>query len=251
MQPPFPKYTIYCDESSTSEPFTVIGAIIMHKSTAESGELRLDEIIRQRNGSNDCKWEKVKRKTEPLYAHLVDCFFSAVQSGHFHYYALVIENAKMDHKTFNEGDKEIGFNKMLFQLLFQFVRKYGGQPRFYAFLDRRTTVHTPENMRRMLNAKAARDLQITHKPFRACQFRDSEKVRLIQLTDIITGAIAYQTNSRHIADGAAEHKVRIAELVASKAGLTSLARPTPRRTQCFDIWHFDLDRAKGSRAPRR
>ena len=107
-------------------------------------------------------------------------FLQSLSGGWFHYYSLVVDNSKMDHKRFNDGDKEIGFNKMLFRLLFQFARKYRSQPIFYAYLDHRATVHTPDRMRLMLNGRARKVLNVTHNPFRVCQFRNSEDVRLIQ-----------------------------------------------------------------------
>lgn len=228
----------------------MIGATVMHETVAERAEPRLDDIIKNLGGSQDCKWAKVKKHNRDVYEDIVNAFFKGVGAGWFHYYALVVDNSKMNHKLFNDGDKEIGFNKMLFQLLFQFARKYRNRPRFYAYLDHRTTIHTPERMRQMLNGRAHKTLSVTHNPFRVCQFRHSEEVRLIQATDVITGAIAYHTNHRHFELNAASPKVELAQMIADKANLPFLSKPTPYSDSGFDIWHIDLTASAASRAPR-
>lgn len=155
----------------------------------------------------------------------------------------------MNHRLYNEGDKELGFNKMLFQLLYSLARKYKSRPRFYAYLDYRTTKHTPERLRDMLNRKAARDLRVTHNPFRVCQFRQSHEVRLIQATDILTGAIAFKLNQHDVVVGAAVQKVELMNHITSEMNLRSLAYSTTyaqREMSNVDIWHIDLtSRAKG------
>lgn len=247
------KYCLYCDESSTSDRFTVIGATLLHESLAEHAQGSFDTLIDQFGGSSELKWTKCKRLNLPLYKEITSAYFKCIQSGHFKYQALVIDNSKMDHKTYNEGDKEIGFNKMLFFLLYSFVRKFRNRPRFYAFLDERTTKHSPDRLRRMLNARALRDHQITHNPYRLCQFRDSKALRMIQITDIITGAIAFQTNHKQHAIGTAQHKIELANHIMNESGQPTLALPTPTRELDFGIWHFDFERASksGSRASRR
>lgn len=154
----------------------------------------------------------------------------------------------MNHRLYNEGDKEIGFNKMLFQLLYKLVREYRSRPRFYAFLDERTTKHTPDRLRTMLNAKAARDLKIVHNPYRVCRFRKSHDVRLIQLADVLTGAIGYKVNGQETRADAARCKLDLLDHITSAAGVSSLAKPTQWPANGFDIWHIDLlARAEGIR----
>jgi hypothetical protein len=75
-------------------------------------------------------------------------------------------------------------------------------------------------------------------------FRKSEESRLIQMTDVVAGAIAYQTNKHGAAVDAATYKVAMAEHAAASAGVPSLAVPTPYSQSGFSIWHLQADPRK-------
>lgn len=246
----FEKFHIYCDEAGTSDRFTIIGLIFCAERVALKFEPWLEEIAQRHGGTSEVKWTKAKKHNLRLYKEFSSAFFRARNRNLAHYYCIVIDNSKMNHKLYNEGDKELGFNKMLFQLLYKMVREYRHRPRLYAYLDHRTTKHTPERLREMLNAKAARDLHVTHFPYRVCHFRQSHESRMIQLADVITGAICYRANRKHLLVGAADYKKELADHIEREARVLSLSAPTRFPSDGFDVWHIDLTaRARGVRRP--
>lgn len=249
--PDFEKFNIYCDESSTSDRYTVIGAVFCRASMADKITQALDLIVATHGGTSELKWGKIKKHNSFMYAAVLTSFFNMLRRGYVQYYAIVVDNSKMNHKQYNEGDKEIGFNKMLFQLLYKFVRIFRSRPRFFAFLDDRTTKHTTKALRNMLNNKASRDLQIHHNPYRYCEFHKSETQRLIQAADIISGAIAFRMNQKNIIAGAAQHKIGVMEVVRELANVTDLRLPTGFPSNGFDIWHIDFDAADRRRLMRK
>lgn len=247
----FQKFHIYCDESCTQHQFTVIGCVFCHEALVSRLNNKIAEIQGRHGIKSEMKWNKVKPGNLAAYKEVVDLFVRGKNANQMHYYALVVNNSQMNHRLYNEGDKEIGFNKMLFQVLFQFVRRYRQRPRFYAYLDGRTTKHTPEKLRTMLNAKASKDFSIVHNPFRVCQFRPSEAEPLIQLADILSGAVGYVTNEMDLKTGAAAHKVNLSAYIRDQLRLTSLGMPTDYATVGFNLWHFrHVAYVRGSRAPR-
>lgn len=211
----------------------------------------LDLIVAAHGGTSELKWSKIKKHNTRMYDAIMASFFNMLRRGYVQYYALVVDNSKMNHKQWNEGDKEIGFNKMLFQLLFKFVRIFRSRPRFYVFLDDRTTKHTPDNLRKMLNAKAAKDLKISHNPYRYCEFHKSETQRLIQIADVISGAIAFRINQKNVLTGAAQHKIDTLAVITRLANVTDLRQPTGFPSNGFDIWHIDFDAADRKRLMRK
>lgn len=247
--PDFQKYHVFCDESATNDRYTVIGALVCHESVVPKFTRWLDSIVEDGPPTSELKWGKVKAHNLPRYKRVAAATMKACEKGFSKYYAIIIDNEAMNHKLFNEGDKEIGFNKMLFQLLYKLCRSYRNRPRFYAHLDFRTTKHGPDRLRRMLNAKAARDLRITHNPFRSCQFRKSHEVRLIQATDIIAGAIGYKANQKDQRTGAAWYKTELMLHITQCCGVQSLATETTFDASDrlgFDVWRIDLrSRAHG------
>jgi hypothetical protein len=239
----FDKFNIYCDESSTSDRYTVIGAVFCRASMADKVVQALDLIVAAHGGTSELKWSKVKKHNARMYEAVMTRAFELLHRGYIQYYAIVVDNSKLNHKQYNEGDKEIGFNKMLFQLLFKFVRSFRSRPRFFAFLDDRTTKHTPQTLRKMLNAKAAKDLQIHHNPYRYCEFHKSETQRLIQIADVISGAIAFRMNQKNVLTGAAQHKIDMMDVITKLAKVSDLRLPTSFPANGFDVWHIDFDAA--------
>jgi Protein of unknown function (DUF3800) len=233
-----PKYHVYCDESSqTKHRYIVLGALICQASNAPRIAATIEHIIKPHGGTSELKWE---RRNLPMYKAVASGFGQMIERGYLHYYALVVDTHQVDHEKYNEGDPELGFSKFLFTLLFKFARVYQTDYRFYVFLDERTTKHTPELLRTILNARARRQNIRDFDPYRTVEFVKSEKSRLIQLTDVITGAIAYETNMHHVAPGAASYKIEMMRHVTACVHARRLAIPTPVAGKGFDIWHLDL-----------
>jgi hypothetical protein len=115
-----------------------------------------------------------------MYIAFATAYFQMLEAGYLHNYALVIDNNTVDHKTFNDGDHDLGFTKFMFTLLYKFARVNRSECLFYCFLDNRTTQHTPEPMKGMLNARVRRDIPRGYDPYRLVTFVESEKSRLIQ-----------------------------------------------------------------------
>lgn len=237
----FPRFHIYCDESSqTKHRYTVIGAAFCRSTSAPRIAATVEAAIAPFGGSSELKWQKVKRKNLPMYEAAVTTFFRLLHGKSLHYYCLVIDNQTVDHKKYSGDDHDLGFTKFVFTLLYKFSRIYKDKNLFYCFLDDRTTRHRPEAMQVALNARVRRDAPRGYDPYRLVAFTESHKSRLIQMTDIITGAIAYETNQHHAAAGPAEYKVALMKHAAKSAGVYTLAAPTRTFGTGFDIWHLEF-----------
>lgn len=243
---------IYCDESSqTGHRYMVIGALCCRTDTAFKIATVFDETIQPFNVSSELKWTKVKRHSVRMYEEVMDAAFALIVTGHLTYQCIVIDTTKTDHKTYNEGDPEIGFNKYLFLLLDRYSYKYRSFPSFRAYLDRRETKHTPERMREMLNLRAAKR-KLVYEPFSSVQFIRSENSRLIQVADIITGAIAYTSNRQFLAAEAAKYRQKMADYIAQHAEMGTLANetPFPHSLAGFGIWHLRWGQPRRRYTPR-
>jgi hypothetical protein len=207
----------------------------------------INHVIAPFGGTNELKWQKVKRKTLPMYTALTTAYFQMLDKDFLNYYCLVIDTQTVDHKKYNNGDHDLGFTKFLFTLLFKFSRVFKDRNLFYCFLDDRTTKHRPETMQVALNARVRRDAPRGYAPYRLVAFTKSEKSRLIQVTDVITGAIAYELNQHHGAAAPAAHKISLMKHVAKCAKVYTLAAPTRTAGNRFDIWHLEFKDPRGPR----
>jgi hypothetical protein len=230
---------IYCDEShQTADRYMVIGGVIL-TSEMETQFAQAMAMYRADNKMNaEIKWTKVSNQKQREYQALVDLFFSLNRSIHFK--AIVIDTREIDHKRFNKNDAELGFYKLMYQfLLNSFGRYLQTNDQCIITLDERTTSYYKlSTLCAVLNNGLHKKYPNLNQPIRNIQATDSKKSDLIQVADVLMGAIGYQMNDAHICTNAKKSKVVLAEYVAHKAGLINLKRETPFASKNFSIWHF-------------
>jgi hypothetical protein len=85
---------------------------------------RLNDLLRGARlpelPAGEAKWVKVSRSKLSAYKKIVDVVFGNGDLVHFH--SLVVNTRDLDHKTFNQGNRDIGFNKEIYQLAMKFER---------------------------------------------------------------------------------------------------------------------------------
>lgn len=200
----------------------------IHKATAE---------FRQRTGMHsEMKWTRVSRAKLQDYKDFVDIFFQAMSKKWVNFHCVIIDTSEIDHKKYNDSDNEIGFYKFFYQLLLhRFGKTYGLNYDMDVFLDYRDTDYCIEDMTRMLNG-GLRKFAINTSPFKRVTSIDSKKADIIQLNDLIIGAIGYHKNGMHARIDAAAHKLEFMEYIARQARCFPLSAQTPRHRDWFTVW---------------
>jgi hypothetical protein len=230
---------VYADESSQNKHrYLVLGAIIVDLiSTPELIEAitkaRLPELPQ-----GEAKWAKVSKGKLAAYKRMVDVVFDNQDRWHFH--SLFVDTTLQDHKRFNDGDSEIGFNKELYQLANKVGQLYSGVY-FHLYPDHRDTKSSPEELRQILCQGARKRGDSRDWLVRRCQFRDSKKTIPLQVADILIGAIAYQLNSHDKAPDASPAKVELAQYIMKRAGVANIFKGTVRKGP-FTVWPRQLQK---------
>ncbi|HLO76520.1 MAG TPA: DUF3800 domain-containing protein [Magnetospirillum sp.] len=230
---------IYADESSqTAHRYLILGAVTM--ATAAVPDLVAAVRAARLPGlpHGEVKWTKVSAAKLETYRAVVDAFFALSEQNVAHFHSVIIDTSRFDHHRFNQGDREIGFSKMVFQLLAKHARLY--PERLYAYLDSRTTQQSLEDLRLMLNRHAANRLGRPEFPFRRVVFRDSKESDILQLNDVLLGAIAWVKNGHGLRPDASAAKNDLADHIMGRAGLQTLDTDTPRGRNHFSVWNFQL-----------
>jgi hypothetical protein len=224
---------IYLDESSqNNHRFLVLGSTVVEFTKASNLADLIMKARRPDLPEKEAKWAKVSRSKLPAYKRIVDVLFD--NSEDFHFHSLFVDTTQLDHHRFNQGDKEIGFNKEIYQLAMKVSRVYGDRL-FHLYPDYRDTTQRPDDLRLMLNRGCRKRGDTRDWPFRRCQFRDSSKTLALQLTDVVIGAIAYQLNGHSKAAGASPAKVELSEYVLNRAGIADITKGTARVSR-FTVW---------------
>ena len=228
---------VFVDESSqNNHRYLVLGAVVV--GLLDSDELcRLLQAAREPElPKKEAKWVKVSKKKIAPYKRMVDVLFD--NSGIVHFHSLFVDTFQVNHHKFNDGDREIGFNKEIFQLARKVSRLYATDL-FHLYPDYRNTSQTPENLRLILNRHCDKAGDKRDWPFRRCQFRDPAATLPLQLADIITGALAFHLNGHVNAEGASPYKTELAQYVLDRAKVKDVLKGTTRSGE-FTIWPRQL-----------
>jgi hypothetical protein len=240
------KFHLYCDEScQNAHRYTVIGATLCRPDAASKIRDRLNELIELHGQSRhrELKWTNLKRHKLNLYRDVTSAYFQMMDQRMLRYRCLVIDTTTVNHDLYSDGDHDLGFTKFMFVLLYSFAEMLRSNVHFHAFIDERSTKHPIEIMKYTLNNKCKTHLPAHKQPFQTVRFIKSEESRLIQATDIITGAIAAETNGHHLLPNSSAHKVNLMRHIAACAQLDTLALHKFRWPN-FSIWHLDVEKGR-------
>ncbi len=172
------KFHIYCDESSqTAHRYTMIGATFCRADAAPVVAAKINETISSHAGNEptELKWTKIKKHNLSLYKDVAADCFEFMDAKMLHYRCLVIDGSKANHRVFSDGDKELGFVKFEFWLLYSFVQKFGDGVDYCAFIDERNTRFEPETTQCILNNKAKTDFSRRRDPFKSVKYLDFQE----------------------------------------------------------------------------
>jgi len=218
--------------------YLVLGGLIFNTEKREAlfNRLRAERLPELPKG--EMKWGKVSNSKLAAYKRVVDVFWDPEFADAVHFHSLVADSSKFDHKRFNQGNREIGFNKEVFQI----ANKFGGlyqRGLFHVYLDKRETSQRPDELRLILNRYGAKFGDARDWPYRRCHFRDSSICPALQMVDVFIGAIAFHMNGHILAEGASPSKIELAKYIMQKAGVRSVQDGTARSGK-FTIWHRKL-----------
>jgi len=195
---------------------------------------------------SELKWSKVTNQKYDQYKRFVEYFFALNNTDELHFKCMIVDNHQINHKKFSDGNKENGFYKFYYQLLLHsFGKEYYKQEedtKFIIHLDHRCSSYPLMDLKNILNSGIRKKYQITTDPFRSIEPRDSKLSELIQINDIILGAIGFQKNGFHLIAGSRKSKIDLAEYIAKSAGLSNLSNSTFRSQSRFSIWNFKLNK---------
>jgi hypothetical protein len=183
-------YNIYCDESCHLEhdriPVMVVGAVWCKTAVVRQISGRIREI-KHRHGvppGVEIKWSKVSPSKRQLYLDLIDYFFN---DDDLHFRGVLIpDKAALNHAAFDQTH-DTWYYKMCFRMIEPIIDP---TQRYRVYLDIKDT--RSEQKRRKLEEvlRNARYDPRGHVIERVQQIRSHESA-LMQLADLLIGAIAY------------------------------------------------------------
>jgi hypothetical protein len=224
------EYNIYCDESChllhDNSNAMVLGAIWCRKEMREEVFERIREI-KLKHGLKpgfEAKWNKVSIAKADFYLDLINYFFD---DDDLHFRALVVpDKTALDHEAFNQ-DHDTFYYKMYFDLLkVIFVPDCA----YNIYIDIKDT-RSQEKVLKLQEILRNSNYDFHNQIIRKVQQVHSNEVELLQITDMLIGAISY------LHRGLSENKgkLKLIEKIRTRSGY-SLLKSTLYREDKVNIF---------------
>ncbi len=183
-------YNIYCDESchleTDASKVMVLGCVWCPKDKAQEINHRINEIATSHGQyeTQEFKWTKISPKHYRVYRELIDYFFD---DDDLQFRAVVIpDKKKLNHKRFSQSHDE-WYYKMMF-LLIKYILVQGNG--YNIFLDYKDT-QGGTRIKKLQEVLRNDQYDYSHNIIKQIQLVQSTEVGLIQLADVLTGAVGY------------------------------------------------------------
>lgn len=153
---------------------------------------------------------------------------------------------RFDHQLRDNGGKNESLKRMYYQLiLHRLGKKHGKSYRLYALADKANELVGLDTMKKGLNSVLLSKYRCAGNPIKAIEFRDSSTEPMLQLNDLLLGAVCYQKNRRFDAADAGQPKANLAGFVLGRSYLSDYDTDTPKAVEEFTIWNLRSQFLKG------
>lgn len=226
------EYNIYCDESCHLEhdqqKSMVLGAVWCPKDISKDIFQRIREIKEKHDlpRNFEIKWNKVSPGLEEFYLDIVDFFYDLDDLS---FRALVIpDKSLLDHEAFAQSHDDF-YYKMYFHLLNVI---FSPQCSYHIFLDIKDT-KSEVKVRKLEEVLRNSKYDFSMKIIKSIQQVRAKEVELIQIADLLTGAVSYV----HRGLKSSGAKLKIIERIKRRSKYSLLHSTLPRepKTNIF-VW---------------
>jgi hypothetical protein len=222
----------------------VLGGIIIPQDNLDTFNLTMQKFRNEQNMHAELKWSKVSDGKLNEYKVFVDYFFALNNTNRIHFACLVIDTTQLNHKKYS-GDKETGFYKFYYQLLLHcFAAGYLSETndvRFIIHLDYRNSKYKLSDLKDILNNGIKKKMKITTNRVISLEAVDSKKTEVLQVADIVLGAIGFVKNGYDLIIGSKQSKINLSQYI-SKGANSDLKANTAYGITRFKIWNFKFSK---------
>lgn len=214
-------FNIYCDESchllNDHNKTFVLGAVWVEKNKTQQIFQELRDLKEKHNLSLkfEAKWTKISQGKADYYCELVKYFF---ENPALHFRGVVVpDKGILDHSAFAQ-DHNTWYYKMFYVLLSVVIREKSEYNLYLDVKDTKSNIKVLE-LKRILNIASVEDIAVP----KAQQIR-SHEVELMQLADILIGALSYTHRELDGNEGKKKVIEAIENSIGKKKMLTSSAK---------------------------
>ncbi len=225
-------YNIYCDESchleNDRQTVMVLGAVWCPLEKKDEIFRRIKEIKIKHglSSSFEIKWTKVSPAKTQFYLDIMDYFFD---DDDLHFRVIIIpDKNKLTHEIFSQTHDEF-YYKMYFDMLKVILKPYA---KYRIYLDHKDT-RGAEKVKRLHDVLSNNLYDFSRQIIERVQTVSSKEVQLIQIADLLIGAISYV--NRELSSNSA--KLKLVNRMSNRSGY-SLKRTTLLQEEKVNIFRW-------------
>lgn len=239
-RPPLRDYAAFSDESCTNRHrFMVIGGVSLSTAYLDWISSEIDEIRTKKPFKDSLQWKRVTSRKIDKYIELLDLFIELNSEHIIDFHALTFDTWKVSHRTHSDGDAETGFYKFVFQSMFSHTRRYSPALQLRCVHGSRDTTYSLTTLTSALNNTVLAQISTGHRPHLPVEHARVNKTPLLQLADVLIGAVGHAWNGKMEQKPDHPHTI-LARYLEANGPATTLSQETPRSMPHFDIWRFRL-----------
>jgi len=223
-------FEIYCDESAqelfrSKKPvagnYVLIGGLWMEASKRKEYKDKIKELRTKHNLYGEFKWQRVSTSKIDFYLDLISLFFES----EMRFRVIVLARDELDSVKFHEADDELMFYKFYYQLLHHWILD---KNRYSIFVDVKTN-RVPDRLKTLKKVLSNANLL---SEILQVQALPSHELDLLQLVDVLIGAVGYSFHKR----GGSHTKLQVIKKI--EEFLKQSIRPTRKGEEKFNVFRF-------------
>jgi hypothetical protein len=227
------EYLIFIDESRHIEndgyKYMVIGGLWVSIDSYEQIKKDIKAIKLKHNIKGEIKWTHISPSSLNFYLEIIEYFF---KHDDLYYRCVTVNKNKLDHPKHNSNHSEFYF-RVCYQLI---IKKIEQWLCYRIFLD-----HKGENDSAKISALMnclSKKIKDTEQQiiFDIQQIRSDQSI-LIQICDVLTGAVGYERNKINTSLA----KIEIVESILKHTSRKNFSKNSPLSENKFNVFNmFDL-----------
>lgn len=228
-------YNIYCDESCHLEndrkPIMAIAAIWCPLNKTKEISKQIRDIKAQYGLSQnfEVKWTKVSPAKIQFYQAIVDYFFNQPD---LHFRIILMKKATLNHQEHMQTHDD-WYYKMCFRLLEQIIDP---NARYRIYIDIKDT-RSETQCKKLKEYLRNKNYDRTGDIIERIQQIKSKESAIMQLTDLLMGAVRYFIEPNIIEKPKSAAKNNIIKHIISRSGKSLLENTWPKESK-FNIFHW-------------
>lgn len=242
---------VYLDESFNRGGYDLIGGLWMTQPAAKRVRGILAALRERHDYTDEIKWGKASgSELSPFYRDLARLVGDQIRSGRVRFNCIVLTRRLIKYRDYHDGDKELGFYKFMHLLV---VKRVEAGSSYVVHADYRQNRKTNrlETLRDTVNRVARRDYGLGYDCCRDVRSVDSKIEDLVQLADVLLGAVGWHYAGKHYQSDSSLSKNLLADLLAKSIGKDDFTFSSGPFERKFNIWRWTPEEHLENRKPPR